>query len=70
MPIVLGGFSKITITPLASTVMAGYLDREGPAIRKHDDLYARALFLEVNDNRILLISLDILGIDKELRECL
>jgi len=64
------GLSKRVITPPPGTVMAGYLDREGPALGKHDDLYARALFLKKNDTKTLLISLDILGIDGELRNFL
>ena len=66
-------FGKIVITPPGGpkgVPMAGY-SRAFPASGKLDDLYARAVLIESNENipnRILLISLDLLKIPLSVAE--
>ncbi len=65
------GFSEIKITPdlearARPLQLAGYVPRE-PCSGMHDDLYARAIYLEGDEkdetSHILLIVCDVLGID-------
>ncbi len=48
-------------------IMAGYISRSSKSRCKIDDLYVKSLFLEDNENnRLLLISLDLIRVDNEL----
>jgi hypothetical protein len=62
------GFAKTAITPPLGTELAGYgvyLERRASEV--HDDLFARALALEDDaDERVLLLSLDLVGLSWEL----
>lgn len=64
------GFAKIPITPPLGVELAGYgvyLQRQ--AVEVHDALFARALALEDDTGeRVLLLSLDLIGLGRELSQ--
>jgi hypothetical protein len=62
------GFAKIRITPPLGVELAGYgVYLERRATEVHDDLFARALALEDDaGERVLLLSLDLVGLSWEL----
>lgn len=61
------GAAKINITPEKPMWMAGYAAREKPAEGKMTDLWAKALALEdAAGTRVVLVTLDLVGIDREL----
>lgn len=57
---------QLKITPPVGVDLAGYAHREGPSLGLHDDLWCRALVLEDNKTRLMLVALDLLSIDFEL----
>jgi neutral ceramidase len=57
------GAAETVITPPPGIDLTGYGNRPSTAIGKHDDLYARALVLEGDGQRLALVSLDILGFE-------
>jgi hypothetical protein len=67
-----GGVSRVDITPPAGVPMGGYLGRTEPAQGVHAPLYARAVSLRDGDERVLLISAEVLSLDvalaREVRE--
>lgn len=61
------GAAKILITPETPMWMAGYGSRNHPAEGKVTELYAKALLLEGKEKqKLCLITLDLVGIDREL----
>lgn len=61
------GAAKQIITPKEPMWMAGYGGRTAPSSGKITDLYAKALLLEdAEQNRGLVLTLDLVGIDREL----
>jgi len=61
------GVARAVITPQEYIWMAGYAARDKPAEGKLHDLCAKALALEdAQGNRVLLITTDIIGFDKDL----
>ena len=61
------GVARVKITPQEFMWMAGYASRTKPAEGTHADLWARALVLEdAGGKRGVLISLDLVGIDRPL----
>jgi len=59
------GYAQRVITPPLGTQMAGFLG-ERKAVGIHDDLFAKSLFLEFDDNqKFLLIALDTLAISSD-----
>ena len=61
------GAAKVVITPEKFMWMSGYGGRNKPAEGKLTDLYAKALAIEdPAGHRSLLITLDLVGIDREL----
>lgn len=58
------GFSKIKITPTKSVELWGFAKREGKSKGSLNDLYAKVLTLKSDKVQIMLISLDIGGINK------
>ncbi|MDP1560032.1 MAG: neutral/alkaline non-lysosomal ceramidase N-terminal domain-containing protein [Pirellulaceae bacterium] len=61
------GLDREILTPTDPLWMAGYAARTGPADGKIHDLWAKALVLEDEaGGRVLLITLDLLGIDRDL----
>ena len=59
------GFSKVCITPPIGVHLEGYSGRTFPSIGVHDDLYATTLVIEINGERIALISCDLIGLPVE-----
>jgi Neutral/alkaline non-lysosomal ceramidase, N-terminal len=66
------GFAKIPITPPLGVELAGYgVYLERRATEVHDDLFARGLVLEDDaGERVLLLSLDLVGLSWELSEAI
>lgn len=61
------GVAQVVITPQEYMWMAGYAARDKPAIGKIHDLWAKVLALEdTAGNRVLLITTDIIGFDRQL----
>lgn len=61
------GVAKVSITPAEPMWMAGYAARTKPAEGKLTDLWAKALvFVDPAGNRGVLVTLDLIGIDREL----
>ncbi|HTN77071.1 MAG TPA: neutral/alkaline non-lysosomal ceramidase N-terminal domain-containing protein [Pirellulaceae bacterium] len=61
------GAAKIKITPEQPVWMAGYASRTRPADSKLTELWAKALLIEdPRGQRVLLVTLDLVGIDREL----
>src|SRR5438477_5233690 len=56
-----GGFARIDITPTKPVTMAGYAARTNVSQGAHDPLSARAMALEADGKRVLIISVDNLG---------
>jgi len=69
---VFAGFAECEITPDESIDLWGYIEREGPSQGVLDNLKAQVLYLTNSERNILLISLDLGGIDnafsKEIKE--
>ena len=63
------GAARANITPEQSMWMAGYGSRDRPSEGKLTDLWAKALVLEdVTGQRGVLITLDLVGIDRQLSQ--
>src|SRR5438067_10591215 len=61
------GVAKINITPEQFMWMSGYAARDKPATGKMTDLWAKAMVLEDSGGkRAVLITLDLVGIDRRL----
>lgn len=59
------GVAKRVITPAQPMWMSGYASRTAPANGKIHDLWAKAIVLEDTDaHRVVLITLDLVGIDR------
>jgi len=59
------GFARSNITPEQFMWMSGYGGRKGPAESKLTDLWAKVLVLQDENHRVALITLDLVGIDRE-----
>ena len=59
------GVSEINITPQSTIRMGGYGARKGPSTGVHDDLFASALFFSGEETRILVITVDVVGLNAE-----
>lgn len=58
----------VAITPKASLWMGGYAARDKPADEKIHDLFAKVLVVEdLDGNRLVIVTTDLLGITRELR---
>lgn len=62
------GVSKIDITPSFNTPLGGYLERASPSIGVHDPLYVRSLIMDDGEQTIVIISLDLLAVDRKVTE--
>jgi hypothetical protein len=65
------GIAKVDITPKEPMFMSGYANRTHPAEGTLTKLWAKAIVLNIsqkNDTRIVLVTLDLLGIDRELSQ--
>ena len=60
------GFAKVKITPEKPMWMSGYSSRTGPSEGTEIDLWAKAAVLVASDGKVLLlVTLDLVGIDRE-----
>lgn len=61
------GFAKIRISPPPGTPMLGWIDRDADhgCDGVHDDLYARALYLEHDGQRALVVAFDLLFLGRD-----
>jgi len=57
------GAAKVAITPWVGQYLAGY-DSNRVMRGVHDDLWARALYLDDGDKQLVLVSLDLIGMTK------
>ncbi len=57
----LGGFAKIDITPSKPVTLSGYASRTALSTGIHDSLSARISIFQSGDNKIALVSADIIG---------
>jgi hypothetical protein len=63
------GVARTVITPAGSMWMAGYGSRDKPSEGKASDLFAKALALEdATGSRLVLVTLDLVGIPRPLRD--
>lgn len=60
------GFASTKITPAAPMWMSGYAARTAPAQGTELDLFAKAMLLQLGEQKLLVISLDLVGIDRAL----
>lgn len=58
------GAAKVDITPPSGLDLSGYAARENPSVGVHDPLFARALVLSTVEAELALLSLDLIGFDK------
>jgi neutral ceramidase len=59
------GVSQVCITPPVGVELAGFVARQQPSIGIHDDLYARALYLEEAGERLLWLHADLLAFERD-----
>lgn len=65
------GVAAVTITPDKPLWMAGYASRNKPSEGKFQDLQAKALAVEdAQGTRLVILTLDLIGISRELRDVL
>jgi len=57
-----GGVAKVDITPNASVWLAGYGSRDKPSDGIADELYAKALVLDDGQNKLAIVSVDLLWV--------
>jgi len=61
----LAGFGKAIITPKMKVWMAGFDPGQRRSAGVHDDLFARALVLKQGEEKLALVSLDLIGLNRE-----
>ena len=57
------GIAKANITPPVGVDLTGYVGRQGPSTKVHDELFATALVLDDGATRVGIVSVDIVGTD-------
>lgn len=62
-PVFKAGAAQVDITPAAGIPLTGFIAREGPSTGIHDRIFARALALEIESQRVILIACDLLALD-------
>jgi hypothetical protein len=62
------GIAKVVITPRQLMWMSGYGARTKPAEGQVHDLWAKALVLQIGERRLVLITADLVGIDRDLSQ--
>lgn len=58
------GTGKVTITPELGTPLAGYGGNERKSIGFYDPLYARVIVVKQSNDYFIIVSLDLVGVDK------
>ncbi len=61
------GFYKDVITPPIGTYLAGYANRTHGSVGIHDHLFSRSLYIGFKDLKIFIVSLDLLGVNEEIK---
>ena len=65
------GVAAVRITPETPLWMAGYASRTKPSEGVAQDLFAKALAIEdVQGNRLVIVTMDLIGVDRPLRDWL
>jgi hypothetical protein len=64
--VIKGGFSKVDITPPVGVWLSGYSSRNKPSEGISDELYAKALVLDDGQNKIAIVSADLLWFPLEM----
>jgi hypothetical protein len=59
------GIAKINITPTSTAFLTGYANRDKPAEGVLHDLWAKALVLSNNNEKIILVTTDLLGLSHQ-----
>ena len=59
------GAAKVNITPPIGVGLTGYAARDGNSTGVHDELYAAALVLDDGENRVAIVTSDVLAIGNE-----
>jgi len=62
----LAGAAKRSIVPPFPTQMGGFTDRTDTYTGTHDDLFARALYLENQETRLMVIASDLMSVDADM----
>ena len=62
------GVANVNITPPVGVPMSGYAARKGLSQGVHDELYAKALVLDDDEQRIALVISDLLYLDEDFTE--
>jgi len=60
------GVAKVDITPAVGTELCGHFRPDLKSIGIHSNLYAKALVLDDGENRVVLVSCDLLGVTSTL----
>lgn len=61
----LAGAARRVITPPVGVDLCGFGARPGPSIGVRDDLYASALYLSRDDQQVLILSADLIGLHRD-----
>lgn len=64
----LAGTARVDITPDWPVMLAGFGQRTEPATDAHDPVFGKALYLENNGERMLIITTDLLSIPRQVGE--
>lgn len=62
------GAASVNITPKVPLAMSGYGGRDAPAVEKLTDLWVKALVLETETDRAVVVTLDLVGIHRSLSQ--
>lgn len=62
----IAGFAQQVITPSERVWLAGYAARTKMSEGVHDDLYIKAFYIKDNDTELVMLALDVTGVDREL----
>src|SRR5690625_4471382 len=65
MSILRAGTAKKCINPPLGSEMAGFIARKGKLQGVHDNLWAKSLVINNSSNDLVLISLDLIGLQSE-----
>ena len=60
------GFARVDITPPVGTELTGFIARDAPSAGVHDRLFARALAFEDGGARAAVVSVDLIGLGRNL----